>query len=86
MLDEPCPICGKPLVERRGRFGVFKSCSDYPKCPGPKGVKKPAVASDFGALGILREPVRPNGARCVRRAANRVSTPGAIPLSLATRA
>jgi len=43
VLDEPCPICGKPLVERRGRFGLFKSCSDYPKCPGPKGMKK-AVA------------------------------------------
>jgi len=40
MLDEPCPICGKPLMERRGRYGMFKSCSDYPKCPGPKGVKK----------------------------------------------
>src|SRR5690348_11698454 len=38
VLDEPCPVCGKPLVERRGRFGLFKSCSDYPKCPGPKGV------------------------------------------------
>jgi ribosome-binding factor A len=44
VLDEPCPICGKPLVERRGRYGPFKSCSDYPKCPGPKGVKKAAVA------------------------------------------
>ena len=43
VLDEPCPICGKPLVERRGRFGLFKSCSDYPKCPGPKGVKKGAA-------------------------------------------
>jgi len=43
ILDEPCPICGKPLVERRGRFGAFKSCSDYPKCPGPKGVKKTAA-------------------------------------------
>jgi len=40
LLDEPCPICGKPLVERRGRFGMFKSCSDYPQCPGPKGLKK----------------------------------------------
>jgi DNA topoisomerase I len=40
LLDEPCPICGKPLVERRGRYGTFKSCSDYPQCPGPKGVKK----------------------------------------------
>jgi DNA topoisomerase-1 len=43
LLDEPCPICGKPLMERRGRYGMFKSCSDYPKCPGPKGVKKVEV-------------------------------------------
>jgi DNA topoisomerase-1 len=42
LLDEPCPICGKPLVERRGRYGMFKSCSDYPACPGPKGLKKEA--------------------------------------------
>jgi DNA topoisomerase-1 len=40
VLDEPCPVCGKPLVERRGRYGLFKSCSDYPACPGPKGAKK----------------------------------------------
>ena len=43
LLDEPCPICGKPLVERRGRYGLFKSCSDYPACPGPKAVKKVEV-------------------------------------------
>ena len=43
LLDEPCPICGKPMVERRGRYGLFKSCSDYPSCPGPKGVKKAAA-------------------------------------------
>ena len=43
LLDEPCPICGKPLVERRGRYGLFKSCSDYPACPGPKGAKKVEV-------------------------------------------
>jgi DNA topoisomerase-1 len=45
LLDEACPICGKPMVERRGRYGMFKSCSDYPKCPGPKGVKKVEAAS-----------------------------------------
>jgi DNA topoisomerase-1 len=45
ILDEPCPVCGKPLVERRGRFGLFKSCSDYPKCPGPKGAKKTVEAA-----------------------------------------
>ncbi len=36
MLDEPCPVCGKPLVERQGRYGPFKSCSDYPRCKGPQ--------------------------------------------------
>jgi DNA topoisomerase-1 len=45
LLDEPCPVCGKPLVERRGRFGTFKSCSDYPRCKGPQGAKKTPVAT-----------------------------------------
>ena len=31
-LDEKCPECGQPLVERDGRFGRFVSCSGYPKC------------------------------------------------------
>lgn len=30
--DELCPQCGKPLMIRKGRFGEFYSCSDYPKC------------------------------------------------------
>ncbi|MBO0701974.1 MAG: topoisomerase DNA-binding C4 zinc finger domain-containing protein, partial [Candidatus Dormibacteraeota bacterium] len=34
VLDETCPECGKPMVEREGRYGTFKSCSDYPKCRG----------------------------------------------------
>jgi DNA topoisomerase-1 len=34
VLDEQCPVCGKPMVEREGRYGTFKSCSDYPKCRG----------------------------------------------------
>jgi ssDNA-binding Zn-finger/Zn-ribbon topoisomerase 1 len=31
------------MIERRGRYGMFKSCSDYPACPGPKRVKKVEV-------------------------------------------
>lgn len=27
-----CPNCGGHLVERRGRYGVFLGCSNYPKC------------------------------------------------------
>jgi DNA topoisomerase-1 len=38
-LDEPCPVCGKPLVMRHGRYGDFKSCSDYPRCKGPQGAR-----------------------------------------------
>jgi DNA topoisomerase-1 len=29
-IDENCPECGKPLMWRRGRFGPFIACSDYP--------------------------------------------------------
>jgi DNA topoisomerase-1 len=45
-LDEPCPLCGKPMVERQGRYGPFKSCSDYPRCKGPQraGAKQKATA------------------------------------------
>ncbi len=35
--DERCPICGKPMKVRRGRFGFFLGCTDYPNC---KGVSK----------------------------------------------
>ncbi len=27
-----CEACGAEMVERRGRFGVFYACSEYPKC------------------------------------------------------
>jgi DNA topoisomerase I len=29
---ESCPECGKPLVQRKGRYGPFVSCSGYPGC------------------------------------------------------
>lgn len=36
-IDEKCPQCGNDLMWRRGRFGAFIACSDYPTC---KFVKK----------------------------------------------
>lgn len=27
-----CPKCGGKLVERNGKYGVFKGCSNFPKC------------------------------------------------------
>lgn len=31
-IGRDCPVCGKPLVMRYGRFGKFIGCSDYPTC------------------------------------------------------
>ena len=37
---EVCPECGNPLVVRKGRYGEFVACSNYPEC---KYVKKEEV-------------------------------------------
>lgn len=34
---ENCPECGNPLVKRKGRYGEFVACSNYPEC---KYIKK----------------------------------------------
>jgi DNA topoisomerase I len=34
---ENCPLCGSPLVIRKGKYGEFTACSNYPKC---KYIKK----------------------------------------------
>ena len=37
---ENCPECGSPLVIRKGKFGEFTACSNYPDC---KYIKKEEV-------------------------------------------
>ncbi len=37
---EVCPECGNPLVIRKGRYGEFTACSNYPEC---KYIKKEIV-------------------------------------------
>ena len=42
---EKCPDCGKPVLEKWGRFGKFLACSGYPDCKYTKdlgGREKPA--------------------------------------------
>ena len=46
VIDETCPTCAKPLAWRRGRFGRFIACSDYPAC---KYIKK-KEAREIGLL------------------------------------
>jgi DNA topoisomerase-1 len=35
-----CPKCGKPLVEKRGKFGFFIGCSGYPECQYTRPITK----------------------------------------------
>ncbi|MBM3494713.1 MAG: DNA topoisomerase I, partial [Armatimonadetes bacterium] len=30
--DQVCPKCGKPMIERTGKYGKFLGCSGFPKC------------------------------------------------------
>ncbi len=50
---EVCPLCGKPLVERTGRFGAFVGCSGYPTC---KYIKRDESTP----------PAEPTGVACPR--------------------
>lgn len=48
VTDIPCPACGKFMVKKEGRFGIFYTCEGSPECPttmndGPDG--KPVVTA-----------------------------------------
>ncbi|HEY8745644.1 MAG TPA: topoisomerase DNA-binding C4 zinc finger domain-containing protein, partial [Chloroflexota bacterium] len=55
-VGENCPDCGKPLVERRSRFGTFVGCSGYPECRFIKRAGGEAAAP----------PPEPTGVACPR--------------------
>ncbi|HEX2582512.1 MAG TPA: type I DNA topoisomerase [Chlamydiales bacterium] len=38
--DQPCPLCGDPMVLRFGRFGPFLGCTKYPECKGIVNIAK----------------------------------------------
>ncbi|HHX40644.1 MAG TPA: type I DNA topoisomerase [Armatimonadetes bacterium] len=40
LTDEPCPVCGRPMVIRENRFGRFLGCSGYPECKGTQPILK----------------------------------------------
>ncbi|OGE76176.1 MAG: DNA topoisomerase I [Candidatus Doudnabacteria bacterium RIFCSPLOWO2_01_FULL_48_57] len=40
----PCPICGKHMVIKFGRFGQFMACVDYPECKGTKQLPEEEAA------------------------------------------
>ncbi len=44
LTGENCPECGNELVIRKGRYGEFTACSNYPTCKYIKQEKKEIVA------------------------------------------
>ncbi len=40
---EVCPLCGSSMVFRRGKFGTFEACSNYPTCKYIKKQEKKVV-------------------------------------------
>ena len=54
--EENCPTCGKPMVNKRGRFGRFLACSDYPNCKTtrPITLKDVVCPEDGGGLAERR--------------------------------
>ena len=60
-LDEACPKCGKPLLQRDGQYGEFIACSGYPKCKYVKqellDVKCPKDGGDLAVRKTKRGDV-----------------------------
>ena len=50
-----CPECGKPLQQRRGKFGLFVGCSGYPDC---RYIRR-------REHGAGRQAAKPSGRTCV---------------------
>lgn len=40
---EDCPECGSPLVIRKGKYGAFTACSNYPECKYIKKEEKEVI-------------------------------------------
>lgn len=53
-----CPNCGKPMLQKRGRFGPFLGCSDYPQCKTIMRIDKQ------GQPVPPKPPAEPSGIKC----------------------
>ncbi len=38
---EVCEACGRPMVLKRGRYGLFLACSGYPECRNTRRIPRP---------------------------------------------
>jgi len=43
-----CPKCGKPMVQKDGRFGLFLACTGYPECKHTESLNQDSSSKDTG--------------------------------------
>jgi len=53
-LEEECPVCGRKLAIKHGRYGEYTACSDYPNC---KYIKLKSTGVRCGRTGCTGEIV-----------------------------
>jgi DNA topoisomerase-1 len=53
-LEEECPVCGKKLAIKHGRYGEYTACSEYPDC---KYIKLKSTGVRCGREGCTGEIV-----------------------------
>lgn len=56
--DEVCPTCKKPMVNKRGRFGRFLACSDYPACKTTRPITLKGVVCPEDGGGLAEKKSR----------------------------
>jgi len=56
--DEVCQECGKPMVEKTGRWGKFLACTGYPECRNTKPMAKARKGSEKASAD------KPTGESC----------------------
>jgi DNA topoisomerase-1 len=66
VTDFRCPKCDKPMIRKKGRFGPYLACTDYPDCntiqkldrngqPKPPAQVTDQVCADCGRPLVLRQ-------------------------------
>ena len=57
-IGEKCPECGSELVLRKGRYGEFIACSNFPKCKYSRNVAKDNEKSAEAGTTAAAKPKR----------------------------
>ncbi|WP_199906713.1 type I DNA topoisomerase [Campylobacter concisus] len=57
-IGEKCPECGSELVLRKGRYGEFIACSNFPKCKYSRNVAKDNEKSAEAGATAAAKPKR----------------------------